>query len=579
MPHPVAVPPSGFQALILCGPGVSLNTFTSSPEEFPKALVPVANRPMVWYPLDWCYRMGITNITLVTPPASQAPLEAALSQNPHLTSLPSPSPSILAPANLTLTTGTSELLRLDEIQAWIKSDFILLPCDLICDLPGESLLEAWMVAQGELGGSAGTDGPEMQKARMVGVGGEKGGRRGGLGVWYQTRGREESVKGEIADFVATAPLEQDEAPVVNALPGDQVSVKSELSKLVFATPMDSLKDDMEDKKGLLVRHSLLKRHGRVKMLTTYRDAHIYLFPYWVKEMAKRNEKFQSVSEDLVGWWAKAEWQKGLGEKLGLRDVFESNDDNGENGSHDEETIEDEIDLQAMSTTMSGPTISADNQTTRGRNEHRDLSRSDTFQSEADDAPPNDSELIIPPILAYIHPSQPSAPLIRRVDNSALLLSVSLRLAKLDSIDEVGRAASSPCAHAQKIAYPAGIAQRCTVTKADCLLAENVTVEEKCVIKESIIGTNCQIASGARLTRCLLMDGVVVGERCQLTGCIIGRRSKIGRESVLKDCEVQDGNIVPDETDAKNEKFMVFEGLEDDMDDMDDGDDNGSMMLA
>lgn len=61
MPHAVAVPPAGFQALILCGPGASLNTFTSTPDEFPKALIPIANRPMVWYPLEWCYRMGITS--------------------------------------------------------------------------------------------------------------------------------------------------------------------------------------------------------------------------------------------------------------------------------------------------------------------------------------------------------------------------------------------------------------------------------------------------------------------------------------------------------------------------------------
>ncbi len=50
-----------FQALILCGPGLSLNTFTSTPEDFPKALVPIANRPMVWYPLDWCYRMNVSS--------------------------------------------------------------------------------------------------------------------------------------------------------------------------------------------------------------------------------------------------------------------------------------------------------------------------------------------------------------------------------------------------------------------------------------------------------------------------------------------------------------------------------------
>jgi len=61
MPHALSVPFPGFQAIILCGPGVSLNTFTANPEDFPKALVPIANRPMVWYPLDWCYRMGITS--------------------------------------------------------------------------------------------------------------------------------------------------------------------------------------------------------------------------------------------------------------------------------------------------------------------------------------------------------------------------------------------------------------------------------------------------------------------------------------------------------------------------------------
>ncbi|KAL1967458.1 hypothetical protein VTN77DRAFT_3243 [Rasamsonia byssochlamydoides] len=569
MPHSVPVPSSGFQALILCGPGVSLNTFTSNPEEFPKALIPIANRPMVWYPLDWCYRMGITNITLITPPASQAPLEAALSQNPHLTSLPAPSPSVLAPRDLTLTTGTAELLRLPEVQSCIKSDFILLPCDLICDIPGESLLDAWMVTQAALGGSPEPEARSNRNSKIAGSGGEKVGRRGGMSVWYQTQGREESVKGEVADFVITAPLEQDEGPVVHPPVEGPGSIRFGLSKLVYAMPMDSLKEKMEEQKGLLIRHSLVNKHARVKMLTTYRDAHIYLFPYWVKELAKHNEKFQSISEDLIGWWAKAGWQSGLGEKIGLREVFESKDDHrGEYGSHDGHILEEEINLQAMTTTKTGGSESVGDSSTSFDNpttppEPQFASRVSTMNLDADVTPRSKGKLTIPPILAYVHSSQPSAPLIRRVDSSALLLSVSLRLAKLESVEEVGRANASPFAHAQKVAYPAGVAQRCTVTKADCLLAENVTVEEKCVIKESVIGANCHIASGARLTRCLLMDGAVVGERCQLTGCIIGRRSKIGRESVLKDCEVQDGNVVPDETDAKNEKFMVFEGLDED----------------
>jgi hypothetical protein len=61
MPHALSMPQTGFQALILCGPGGSLNTFTTVPKEYPKALISLANRPMVWYVLDWCYRMGVTS--------------------------------------------------------------------------------------------------------------------------------------------------------------------------------------------------------------------------------------------------------------------------------------------------------------------------------------------------------------------------------------------------------------------------------------------------------------------------------------------------------------------------------------
>lgn len=509
-------------------------------------------------------------------------MEAALSQNPHLTSLPSPSASVLAPAELSLTTGTAELLRLPEVQACIKSDFVLLPCDLICDIPGESLLEAWMVSQSALGGSTVRDGRNMHGPRSAGMGGEQGGRRGGLGVYYQTKDREESVKGEVTDFVATAPLEQDEAPAVCHPLDGPASIRFGLSRLVLSMPMDTLKEKMEEDKGLLIRHSLVKKHAQVKMLTSYRDAHIYVLPYWVKDMARLNEKFENVSEDLVGWWAKSGWQAGLGEKLHLREIFEPERD-GDNGGggdaieNDGESLEEEIDLKAMSTTKSGAGTSSDSPTTNTNTNTAEftpppgLSRTtSSLEAAAAAAKRQSKPLAVPPMLAYLHSSMPSAPLVRRVDSAAILLSTSLRLAKLESVEEAGRAAASPFAHNHKIAYAGGIAQRCTVTKADCLLAENVTVEEKCVVKESVIGANCKISSGARLTRCLVMDGAVVGERCQLTGCIIGRRAKIGRESSLKECEVQDGNVVEDETDAKNEKFMVFEGFDGD----DDGDAEG-----
>ena len=87
-----------------------------------------------------------------------------------------------------------------------------------------------------------------------------------------------------------------------------------------------------------------------------------------------------------------------------------------------------------------------------------------------------------------------------------------------------------------------------------------------------MGANCVIQSGARLTRCVLMDGVSVGEKAQLTGCVLGRRCAIEGGVDLRECEVQPGYVVVAGTEAKGEKFMVFEGLEDDFDG--DGEDEG-----
>ncbi|KAF1998339.1 eukaryotic translation initiation factor-like protein subunit eIF2B-gamma [Amniculicola lignicola CBS 123094] len=549
MPH-ATLPSPGFQALILCGPGASFTTFTSSPKDIPKALLPIANRPMVWYPLEWCYRMGVTDITIITPPESLDAIEAAMSQNPHLTSLPAPRPDILAPKDLTHETATAEIFRLPEVLSAVTGDLIVLPCDIVCELDGTSLMDAWLVEESGFGAASGG-------LRNTGLavpfssGGEKLGRRGGLGVWYQTKG-EGSVKGQETDFIVTTPLA---APIV---PPPAESLRRNISNLVYTVPKDTLKDIAEENNNIPLRHSLIRKHGRAKMLTTYRDAHIYLFPYWVVEMMRKNERFDSISEDVLGWWAKAGWQDGLGDKLGLRDIFHGAD---QSGSDDGYVPDTEIDVSSLSSTYFKG-ADTDNTTTAMASRVQNSNIPQAVQSLS-----SKPKLKVPPILAYVQPSDPTLPLIRRVDTAHLLLTVSLRLAKLPSIEEQG---TSPFAHASKIAHKETIPRRCRIEAENSLLAENVIVEEKTNIKESVIGANCKIAEGARLLRCLLMDGVEVGMNVQLTDCILGRRCRIaggegkgGEKTVLKECEVQDGQVVEWGTEAKGEKFMRFEGLSDD----------------
>lgn len=542
------MPPTGFQAIILCGPGVSFDTFTSKAEISPKALIPIANRPMVWYPLDFCYRMGITNIHLVAPPASAQAIQTAMGTNPYLTALPIPKPELIAPKDLDQTTGTAQIFRLPEVRDVIKGDFIVLPCDLVCELDGEALLETWMVKQSGLGGATG--GSDDFKGPKMSLNGEKGGRRGGLGLWYETKVEVPvgalGVKKEETDFLATAAI--DNGPV----PFSQGEISNNTSQVVMAFPTDTLKDIMEMKGGVLpIRQTLIKTFGSVRMRTTYRDSHIYIFPAWVLDLINENDDMDNLSEDVIGSWAKATWQKGLAEQLGLRSILHA--ERARVDGDNTETLK--IDIASLSSThvshsnslsWDGPPSTP--ATTAGLTIEEELAK---------------EKLVVPPFLAYTQPPQPfgSSPIVRRVDTSPLLLSVSLQLAKLQALDQVSKTAASPFAHASKIATSSGIAQRTYITHADCLIDANVTVEEKASIKECVIGANCHIEEGAKIFRCVLMEGAIVRKNAKVSNTILGRHAEVGENSVLLDCEVEDFMRIEPKTEAKGEKFRSSEGLE------------------
>lgn len=462
-----------------------------------------------------------SDITLICPPSAAEAMTAALNTNPFLTSLPSPRPDLLAPQGLTQNTGTAEILRLPEVKALVTSDFVVLPCDLVCDLAGEKLLQAWMVKSASLadllGDSRSPDSPHS----------------GGLGVWYETRSPT-PMKGQETDFIAVTPL------VSTSVAPPKGSLLPHISNLVYSMPMDSLNDLVADKSALPIRHSLVRTHPRVRMLTSHRDAHIYIFPKWTMKFIDANERLESIGEDVIGWWAKAGWQTGLSDKLGMPGIFESGTSQDETSSApDEQPSPTEMDAEGLRAE------SPPKRTTTPKSLEVITPADLKGQVRTPDTLlPKSSPGRVPHMLAYIHPSSPTAPLVRRVDTGQLLLATSLQLAKLPSVEEVGSSeAVSPFAHARKVAYPEGVRPRTTISRQDSLVADNVTVEEKTAIRESVVGANCQIGEGAKLLQCLLMDGVVVGRNCKLTRCVLGRRCEIGEASVLTDCEVQENLLV------------------------------------
>jgi len=64
---------------------------------------------------------------------------------------------------------------------------------------------------------------------------------------------------------------------------------------------------------------------------------------------------------------------------------------------------------------------------------------------------------------------------------------------------------------------------------------------------------------------VLFEGAEVSGDAQLTGCVLGRGCRVeggaGRRTVLSDCEIGHGFVVPEGTEAKGEKFVAGQGLE------------------
>lgn len=537
------------------------------------------------------------DITLVTPPECVSALESALSQNRYLTALHSTlHATVLAPADLELTTGTAEIFRLPEVQDAITSDFVVLPCDLVCEVSGRALWETWMTLQPPL-----HDVDHFAQSTSAV-------QKGGLGVWYQTKDASEGgvgVKKEETDFLATTDLPVHLEPPTHAPNG---ALRGRAQNVVLSMPTDTLNDELEEKKYVRVRSQLLRKSGKVRMQVKTRDAHLYFLPYWAKEFVRRNESFESFSEDVLGWWAKAGWQSGLGQKLGMDEAMRPPKRRKSGSDVAIPSINDDLDLASLSSTaVTNLTIdsSASSPDTPGF-------ASRVPQTPQEEAPsPKSKDVQTPALLSYIHPSlhtpsdltqpqstpnqkpkqppkgtqqsppttaQPPSQLIRRIDTTKLLLSSSLYFARLPSIlsslPNPPPAAAHPFCHAHQIHPSTPLPSQATIVANTVLIDANCTLQPRITIRDSVIGAHCSVASGARLLGCLLMDGVTIEEKVVLSGCVLGRRCKVAAGCELRDCDIQEEFVVAEGTSAKGEVMAGFDEGVGDSDEVDEEDGEG-----
>ncbi|CAB4252897.1 similar to Saccharomyces cerevisiae YOR260W GCD1 Gamma subunit of the translation initiation factor eIF2B, the guanine-nucleotide exchange factor for eIF2 [Maudiozyma barnettii] len=91
--------------------------------------------------------------------------------------------------------------------------------------------------------------------------------------------------------------------------------------------------------------------------------------------------------------------------------------------------------------------------------------------------------------------------------------------------------------------------------ADSIVDSTATLMEKNSIKLSSINANCTIGNKCRISGSILLNNVQVDDECVLENVIIGPNAKIGKKSTLTSCYIEGNYVIDLKSNFKNEILM------------------------
>ncbi|ORX72179.1 nucleotide-diphospho-sugar transferase [Linderina pennispora] len=241
-----------FKAIILAGPGNDLYPLTER-ENTPKALLPIANKPMIWYVLQWLEQGGVLDIEIVTVRESEPDISDYI--RGVYEGMAKITVRVLSDA-----AGTADALR--QVAPQIKTDVIVVPCDLIIDVPAAHFLD-------------------MYRLRRPSV----------ASMFFETM--RPKGGGGTSKAAVQLPL---------------IGIDQPTSRLVMLRPLDKDDDEVE------LRMSLVRKFPSLAMSNKMQDSHVYVFQRWVLDYLAAHPEMSSLQDDLLPMLVRAQSQPQLLER-------------------------------------------------------------------------------------------------------------------------------------------------------------------------------------------------------------------------------------------------------------------------
>ncbi|XP_054995662.1 translation initiation factor eIF-2B subunit gamma [Sorex araneus] len=247
-----------FQAVVMAvGGGSRMTDLTSS---IPKPLLPVGNKPLIWYPLNLLERVGFEEVIIITTRDVQKALSAEFK-----TKMKTDIVCISDEADM----GTADSLR--HIYPKLKTDVLVLSCDLITDVALHEVVDLFRAHNASL-------------AMLM----RKG--QDGLQPVPGQKGKKKAV--EQRDFIG---------------------VDSTGKRLLFMANEADLDEE------LVIKGSILQKYPRIRFHTGLVDAHLYCLKKYVVDFLMENKSITSIRSELIPYlvrkqFSSASSQQGQEEK-------------------------------------------------------------------------------------------------------------------------------------------------------------------------------------------------------------------------------------------------------------------------
>lgn len=152
-------------------------------------------------------------------------------------------------------------------------------------------------------------------------------------------------------------------------------------------------------------------------------------------------------------------------------------------------------------------------------------------------------------LAYV---APDGSFCRRANTLQNLLEINLRVLSPDLAPKfLDEAAAS---RLESLVSPDVVVGMKSSFGNSSMCGTGCSVGDKSSIKRSVLGDHCEIGNNVRVINSLLMEGIKIGERCTIQNSILFSGCTVLPGAQLKDCQIGPKAVVPSNIDLKDEIF-------------------------